>query len=144
MIRIMTVGKVKDRRLAALIDDFQTRMRPLSKVDIVELRDSDPEREARDMVDRLGSAQGKQLVVAMDEKGKDMTSVGLSKLLAAHGDICFLIGGADGLGAAARDRSARTVRLSSMTLTHEMARLLLVEQVYRGLTILRGMPYHRG
>ena len=144
MIHIMAVGKVKDRRLAALLADFQTRMRPLAKVEIIEIRDSNPEREARDMVDRLGSAQGKQLVVAMDEKGKDLTSVGLSKVPAAHGDICFLIGGADGLGEAARSRSARTVRLSSMTLTHEMARLLLVEQVYRGLTILRGMPYHRG
>ena len=51
--------------------------------------------------------------------------------------------GADGLGREARERADRTVRLSSMTLTHEMARLLLVEQVYRGLTILRGMPYHR-
>lgn len=144
MIRIMAVGKVKDRRLAALIDDFLTRMRPLSKVDIVELRDTDPEREARDMVDGLGSPQGNQMVVAMDEKGQDLTSVGLSKLLAAHGDLCFLIGGADGLGGAARERATRTVRLSSMTLTHEMARLVLVEQVYRGLTILRGMPYHRG
>lgn len=143
MIRIMAVGKVKDRRLAALIDDFLTRMRPLSRVDIIELKDTDPEREARDMVDRLGSAQGNQMVVAMDEKGQDLTSVGLSKLLAAHGDICFLIGGADGLGESARERATRTVRLSRMTLTHEMARLVLVEQVYRGLTILRGMPYHR-
>ena len=143
MIRIMAVGKVKDRRLAALVDDLLARTRPLSKVDVVELRDSGPEREARDMVDRLGSAHGNQLVIAMDEKGEDLTSVDLSRLLGAHGDICFLIGGADGLGEAARRRAGRTVRLSSLTLTHEMARLLLVEQVYRGLTILRGMPYHR-
>jgi len=143
MIRIMAVGKVKDRRLAALVDDLLARTRPLSKVDVVELRDSGPEREARDMVDRLGSAHGNQLVIAMDEKGEDLTSVDLSRLLGAHGDICFLIGGADGLGETARRRAGRTVRLSSLTLTHEMARLLLVEQVYRGLTILRGMPYHR-
>ena len=143
MIRIMAVGQVKDRRLSALIDDLLARTRPLSRVEVVELRDSGTEREARDMVDRLGSARGNQLVIAMDEKGDDLTSVDLSRLLGAHGDICFLIGGADGLGEAARRRAGRTIRLSSLTLTHEMARLLLVEQVYRGLTILRGMPYHR-
>ena len=82
-------------------------------------------------------------MVALDEHGDAVTSVALSKLLGAHGDVAFLIGGADGLGPAARERADRTLRLSSMTLTHEMARLLLVEQVYRGLTILRGMPYHR-
>ena len=59
------------------------------------------------------------------------------------GSISFLIGGPDGLGPAARERSTRTFRLSSMTLTHEMARTLLIEQIYRGLSILRGKPYHR-
>jgi 23S rRNA (pseudouridine1915-N3)-methyltransferase len=143
MIRIFAVGKVRDRRLAALIDDFSARIGPLARFEIVELRDSRPEREAKEMVDRLGAEHGKQLVVALDEKGEAVTSVGLSEILGAHGDICFLIGGADGLGEAVRRRAARTIRLSRLTLTHEMARLVAVEQVYRGLTILRGMPYHR-
>ena len=143
MIRIVAVGKMKDKRLAALVDDYLKRARPLARVEVVEIRDSDPEREAREMVDRLGSAAGNQLVVALDERGDPLTSVGISELLGAHGDIGFLIGGADGLGPAARERAGRTLRLSRLTLTHEMARLLLAEQVYRGLTILRGMPYHR-
>ena len=143
MIRILAVGKMKDKRLAALVVDLLKSTRPLAKTEIVEIRDSDPEREGREMVDRLGSSRGNQLVVALDEHGDAVTSVDLSKLLSAHGDVAFLIGGADGLGPAARERAGRTLRLSSMTLTHEMARLLLVEQVYRGLTILRGMPYHR-
>ena len=143
MIRIIAVGRMKDKRLAALVDDFMKRLRPLARAEIVELKDTDPEREARDMVDRLGSPGGNQLVVALDEKGEAVTSVGLSELLGAHGDVAFLIGGADGLGEAARGRADRTLRLSRLTLTHEMARLLLAEQVYRGLTILRGMPYHR-
>lgn len=143
MIRIIAVGRMKDKRLAGLTDDFLKRLQPLARAEVVELKDTDPEREARDMVDRLGSPGGNQLVVALDEKGEAVTSAGLSRLLGAHGDVAFLVGGADGLGPAARERADRTLRLSSLTLTHEMARLLLAEQVYRGLTILRGMPYHR-
>ena len=91
MIRIFAVGKMKDRRLAALVDDFLKRTRPLAKTEIVEIRDSDPEREGREMVDRLGSSQGNQLVVALDEHGDEVTSVDLSKLLGAHGDVAFTI-----------------------------------------------------
>ena len=96
------------------------------------------------MTARLGSAQGRQLVVAMDENGEDLTSAEFAELLGKHGGISFLIGGADGLGPAARERAGGVMRLSSMTLTHEMARVLLAEQIYRGLSILRGKPYHRG
>ncbi len=135
MIRIIAVGKIKDKRLAGLMDDFLKRIRVMAPVEVVEVRDSAPKKEGRDMVAQLGSAHGRQLVVALDEHGEDLTS---------RGGISFLIGGADGLGDEARSRAGRTVRLSSMTLTHEMARVLLAEQVYRGLSILRGKPYHRG
>lgn len=143
MIRIVAVGKIKDKRLSALAADFLQRVRPMAPAEVVELKDSVPEKEGRDMAARLGSAVGSQLVVALDEHGEDLTSTDLAALLGEHGNICFLLGGADGLGTAARERAERTVRLSSFTLTHEMARVLLLEQVYRGLTILRGKPYHR-
>jgi 23S rRNA (pseudouridine1915-N3)-methyltransferase len=144
MIRIIAVGKVKDRRLAGLIEDYLKRIRTMAQVEILEVSDSTPEREGKDLVARLGSARGKQLVVAMDEHGEDLTSRDLAAVLGAHGGLSFLIGGADGLGPAPRARADRTVRLSSLTLTHEMARMLLAEQIYRGLSILRGKPYHRG
>ena len=95
------------------------------------------------MVQKLSSEAGKGQVVALDEKGGAMTSQQFASLLGKHGDISFLIGGPDGLGNAARERATATIRLSSMTLTHEFARVLLVEQIYRGLSILRGLPYHR-
>ena len=116
----------------------------MAPVEVLEIRDATPEKEGREMVARLGSAQGASLVVALDEIGEDLTSREFSSLLGTHGGISFLIGGADGLSNEARERAGRTVRLSSMTLTHEMARVLLTEQIYRGLSILRGKPYHRG
>jgi len=143
MIRILAIGKVKDKRLASLADDFLKRMRPMAPAEVVELKDSQPAKEGRDMVAKLGSTGGTQLVVAMDEHGEDLTSTDLANLLGRQGNICFLVGGADGLGTAAKDRANRTMRLSSLTLTHEMARVLLLEQIYRGLSILRGKPYHR-
>ncbi len=143
MIRVLTIGKIKDKRLGALADEFLKRIRPMAAAEVVELKDSQPEKEGRDMVTRLGSAGGSQLVIALDEHGEDVTSVQLAKLLGQHGNICFLVGGADGLGRDARRRAGRTLRLSSLTLTHEMARVLLLEQIYRGLSILRGKPYHR-
>lgn len=143
MIRVLAVGKVKDKRLAGLADDFLKRIRPMAPAEVVELKDSQPEREGRDMANRLGADGGSQLVVAMDEHGQDITSTDLAELLGNHGSVCFLIGGADGLGEGARARADRTLRLSSLTLTHEMARVLLLEQIYRGLSILRGKPYHR-
>jgi 23S rRNA (pseudouridine1915-N3)-methyltransferase len=144
MIRIIAVGKIKDKRLEGLVEDYRKRIRAMAPVEITEIRDSNPEKEGRDMASRLGSARGSQLVVALDEHGEAMTSRDLASLLGDHGGISFLIGGADGLGADARSRADRSIRLSSFTLTHEMARVLLVEQIYRGLSILRGKPYHRG
>jgi len=143
LLKIVAVGRMKDRRLAGLLDDYLARIRPLAPVEMVELKDAGPVREGRDMVSRLGSSRGSSLVVALDERGDSLTSRDLAALLGKHGSIAFLVGGADGLGADARGRADRTVRLSRLTLTHEMARVLLAEQIYRGLAILRGLPYHR-
>jgi 23S rRNA (pseudouridine1915-N3)-methyltransferase len=143
MIRIIAVGKLKDRRLAELQQEYVQRIRGLAPVKICEVRDSNPVREDRDLVGQLGSPAGNELVLALDELGEQMTSREFATLLGQHGSISFLIGGADGLGPLVGARVARRLRLSSMTLTHEMARILLVEQVYRGLSILRGLPYHR-
>jgi len=143
MIRIISVGKIKDVRIRALVADFAKRTGAMARFQGVEVRDSEPEKEAQDLVAKLGSAQGQEWVVAMDEKGEPYTSRDLAGLLGKHGSISFLIGGADGLGSAARNRADQTLCLSRMTLTHEMARLILAEQIYRGLSILRGKPYHR-
>ena len=143
VLRIIAVGRMKDARLGDLLEDYLRRIRPLAPVEMIELKDSDPAREGRDMAARLGSARGSELTVALDEHGEDLTSADLAALLGRHGSIAFLVGGADGLGPAARERADRLLRLSSLTLTHEMARMLLAEQIYRGLSILRGRPYHR-
>ncbi len=143
MIRIIAVGRLKDPRLAAAVEEYARRIRGLGALEMLEVRDEGPEREAEAMLRRLGSPAGHGLVIALDERGEALTSRQFAALLGGHGDVAFLVGGPDGLGEAARRRAARTLQLSALTLPHELARLVLVEQVYRGLTILRGHAYHR-
>lgn len=86
-------------------------------------------------------------VVALDEQGKSVGSESLSRFIGKHmldgtQDVTFLIGGAYGLSDQVKQRADMTLSLSAMTLTHQMARLLLLEQIYRAMTILRNEPYH--
>lgn len=143
MIRIIAVGRMKDRNLGQLAETYLQRARGMARLELKEIKDSRPDREDREITSLLGSDQGNQVVVALDERGEDLDSMDLARLLGAHGSVTFVIGGPDGLGPGTRERSDRFLRLSSLTLTHEMARVLLLEQVYRGLTILAGKPYHR-
>ena len=83
-----------------------------------------------------------------DEKGKDLSSLEFSKLLQDEQDmgtanLAFAIGGPDGHGEELKDIAVRKIRLGSMTWPHQIARILLAEQIYRGITILSGHPYHR-
>lgn len=80
-------------------------------------------------------------IVALDERGKDLTTVQFSKLLLQ--ETAFVIGGADGLDAGFRAQADLQLRLSAMTLPHALAQVLLLEQIYRAATLLTGHPYHR-
>lgn len=143
MIRIIAVGKLKNQHLAGLADDYRRRLRPYAQLEVVELRDQDPAREGRQMLDHLGRGGSGAHVVALDERGRDLSSQDLADVLGAHGSLGFLVGGADGLTDEVRERANLVFSLSRLTFTHEMARVLLLEQIYRGFTILKGLPYHR-
>jgi 23S rRNA (pseudouridine1915-N3)-methyltransferase len=98
--------------------------------------------------DRMRSALPKGArVVALDERGKDLGTAALALHLEAWmqagGPVAFLIGGADGLDPALKRGCAMQLRLSSLTLPHGLARVLLAEQLYRALSIIDGHPYHR-
>ncbi len=123
----------------------------------VELREVRPEPRNGQSVARLQAAEaqrlravlpGDALVVAMDEAGRDWTTAQLASALGAWRDAArqpaFLIGGADGLDPELKRGAALSLRLSSMTLPHALARVVLAEQIYRAWSILNAHPYHRG
>ncbi|KAK9832538.1 hypothetical protein WJX81_007263 [Elliptochloris bilobata] len=95
----------------------------------------------------LRALAGGDRVVVLDERGAELTSEGVAQLIAKAGDsgaagLAFCIGGPHGHSEAVRERADVTVRLSACVLNHEVARIVLLEQLYRGWTILRGEPYH--
>ena len=97
---------------------------------------------------RLQSAlQGYPRIVVLDERGTDLTTLKLAQRLEGWmregGDTAFIIGSADGIDDELKSRADDTMRLSSLTLPHAMARLVLCEQLYRALSVVRNHPYHR-
>ncbi len=150
---IAVVGKPRDRHLAAAIDDYETRAARYWPLDVVEVReasargiagDAATEREGERLVDRLPPTGS---VILCDERGEALTSPQFAAMIGAArdraSDIAFVIGGAFGLGPSVRARATRSLQLAPWTLPHEMARLVLAEQLYRAGTILRGEPYHK-
>jgi len=131
--------------VATATQDYVKRMPADCSIEIKEIKpDLSPAKEAI----KISAAIPKGArVIALDERGKDQTTQQLATQLAnwrQEGiDIAFLIGGADGLDASLKENAQALWRLSSLTLPHAMARVLLVEQLYRAWTILQGHPYHR-
>ena len=144
MIRVIAVGRLKDARLADLASGYRRRIRAMASLTVVELKHQGPQREERQFLTALGPRTGREVVIALDERGEPIDSLALAGLLGSHGSLAFLVGGSEGLTDRIRQRADRVLRLSLLTLTHEWARVLLLEQIYRGLAIQRGLPYHRG
>ena len=150
---VAAVGKPRDRHLAAAIEEYETRAARYWPLEIAEVREASgrgvaPEaaraREGTRLLERLPAGA---LVIVCDERGDRLTSPQFATLLAASRDraqdVALLIGGAFGLPDEMRTRAARSLQLAPWTLPHELARLVLAEQLYRAGTILRGEPYHK-
>ncbi len=127
-------------------------------VELVEVRpEPRPAKPSPAIITKLMAAESKRMLaclpvdcftVALDERGKSVTTEQLARLLQdwmrIGRDVAFLIGGADGLDQRVKQDAALTLSLSSMTLPHQLVRVLLAEQLYRALSLLRNHPYHRG
>lgn len=152
MIKVLCVGKVKDKHLEALIEDYTKRISKYHKIEVVEVKD-EPIRDNDEEVlnieaDRLLNKIDKNdYVILLDLHGKNIDSVSLSKkidkLFIENAKICFVIGGSLGLGKAIRDRANEAIKLSDLTFLHQMTRLILLEQIYRSFKILHNETYHK-
>ncbi|MSR35542.1 MAG: 23S rRNA (pseudouridine(1915)-N(3))-methyltransferase RlmH [Gemmatimonadetes bacterium] len=152
-ITVLVVGRMRGS-LAEAVSDMEERAARYWKLSVVEVDgggpggSSDPELVRAAEEERLLGRLGRDVdVVALTRAGQSMGSRAFAtyvqeRALHAH-DMAFVIGGAFGLGAGILGR-ARQLTLSAMTFPHEVARLLLAEQLYRAGTILRGEPYHKG
>jgi 23S rRNA (pseudouridine1915-N3)-methyltransferase len=152
--RVVAVGKPRAQSLAAAIQDYETRAARYWPLEIREVREEPARNATPDVVreregERLLAAAGANaLVVACDAEGDTRTSAELAAWMHAERerasrDVAFVIGGAFGLSQAVRDSAVQRLSFSRFTFPHELARLLLAEQLYRAGTIVRGEPYHK-
>ena len=139
MIRILAVGRLRADWARTACEDYARRAGRFARLEVVEVPDADPAREARSLLE----ATGTEPLVTCDRTGDAISSEELAALLGRHGSISFALGGPDGFDDAVRARAARSIAFGRITLPHELARVVLLEQVYRALSIRAGHPYHR-
>ena len=156
-VRILAVGRLKEDYLRAAAADYAARLRPYLQLEVVELPDlPDPPHVSPAAVARVQEEEGAAILrrmeadetlVALDARGRMMSSGELAEFIRpcfARGDrLCFAIGGSHGLGRAVIERADLVLSLSPLTFPHGLARLILLEQLYRAVKILRGEKYHK-
>jgi len=149
---VAAVGKPRNAALAAAIEEYESRAAKYWPLEVHEIREEGArgtpvsvvkEKEAERLASRVDGAT----VVACDERGTAMTSAKFAKFVQdareRARDLAFVIGGAHGLADSLRDGAQTRLALAPWTLPHELARLVLAEQLYRAGTIVRGEPYHK-
>jgi len=149
--RIIWTGKTRDRRLRELIDDYHERLSHFVRSEIVELKESGSEDKSgidKDTKRISDALRPGALTVLLDPEGQEWTSQQLAKQVqgwegSGIKEVAFVIGGPRGLSQEFRARTDQQWSLSRLTLTHEMARVLLFEQLYRAYTIVHGLPYQK-
>jgi 23S rRNA (pseudouridine1915-N3)-methyltransferase len=139
-IRLLMLGKTRREECRALIDDYAARIRRYAELEITELRDASP------ATLRKLKLEPSATIVLLDAAGKQFTSQQFAKWLSdfrdrATRELIFLCGGAAGFPDDLRAKASQKISLSTFTMPHEFARVVLAEQIYRAFAILAGHPY---
>jgi len=152
-IQLLVVGKTTDSRLEALIDEYTKRLKHYVSFELVVVADiknakslSEEQLKTQEGLEILRRLTPSMEVWLLDEHGREFRSIEyadwLQKRMASGKDLTLIIGGAYGFSPAVYERANGKISLSQMTFSHQMIRLLAVEQLYRAMTILRNEPYH--
>jgi 23S rRNA (pseudouridine1915-N3)-methyltransferase len=145
-IRIAWIGKTKEPAIASLTEEYLKRISRYVPAEGIAMRD---EADLLAKCGATGKAGAKSTLILMDSRGKEFSSEQFAKFLGDYQDrnplpIVFAIGGADGFRKDTISSAHHILSLGKMTLAHELARVVLLEQIYRVFTILKGHPYHSG
>ena len=144
MIKIVCVGKIKEKYLRDAISDYMKRLSKYHKVSIIELEDSNIDDEA---IKILKNIDNKDYVITLEIEGKEISSTDLAekidRLFLTTSNICFVIGGSNGISNTVKERSDYKLSFSKLTFPHQLFRLILLEQIYRSFKILNNETYHK-
>jgi 23S rRNA (pseudouridine1915-N3)-methyltransferase len=143
--RFLWVGKTKDKNWRALQDEYFARLAYFVRCDVIELKDSGKEIEGKLILEKLNQSS---FVCLLDVKGRSISSHDLAEKIEnwqnrGLKEITFVIGGAEGVASRVVERADYSLSLSFLTFTHEMARVVMLEQLYRAFTIIKGFPYQK-
>ena len=145
MIKIICVGKIKEKYLSDLINDYKMRISKYHKIEIIELKDSDKKRES---VEILQNVKSTEYNILLDINGEEYTSIEFSNYISKvftnmNGTITFIIGGSDGVEDSVREAVDKRISFSKLTFPHGLFRGILLEQIYRSYKIQNNESYHK-
>lgn len=145
MIRILCVGKIKEKYLTDLVNDYLTRISKYHKIEVIELKDYDNHKKELDEIKK--HINSKDYNIALDLRGKMVDSVSLAheidNIFISNSNITFIIGGSNGLDEETLSMCKESISFSHLTFPHGLFRGILLEQIYRSFKILNNESYHK-
>ena len=143
--RFVWIGKTKDANWRALQEEYCQRLSHFVKFEITEIKDAGKENESKRILENVNQSE---FVCLLDVKGRSLSSPDLAKEIEKWQnrglkEVTFIIGGAQGVASEVVETADYSLSLSFLTFTHDMARVVLLEQLYRAFTIIKGFPYQK-
>lgn len=149
MIKIICLGSIKEKYLQEAVQDYSKRLAKYTKLEIIEIKDEkdSPDSLKKEKAVILKNINSKDNIVILDIKGKQLTSEELSefinKELTINSNITFIIGSSNGIDDEIKKLTNKKISFSSLTFPHQLFRVILLEQIYRGFKILNNESYHK-
>ena len=145
MIKIICVGKIKEKYLTDLIYDYKTRISKYHKIEIIELKDNNIETQSNEILKHINS---KEYNIYLDINGNACDSIELSNMINdiftnKNGTITFIIGGSNGVNKNVKEKCDKLLSFSKLTFPHGLFRGILLEQIYRSFKIINNESYHK-
>lgn len=151
MIKIITVGSIKEKYLKDAIEEYQKRLKKYTDLEIIEIKDEGllPAKQAMAKeAEKINKhINEKEYIITLEIEGKELTSEELSKkiedIMIINSNITFIIGGSYGIDKSIKDKAKYHLSFSKMTFPHQLFRVLLLEQIYRAFKIMNNESYHK-
>ena len=144
MIKIICIGKLKEKYLIDGVEDYLKRLRKYHKIDLIELPDSNITSEGNEILKHISQ---KDYIISLAIKGIELSSIELSekldKIFISNSNITFVIGGSNGIREDILKQSNMLLSFSKLTYPHGLFRIILLEQIYRSFKILNNETYHK-
>ena len=151
-VKLIVVGKIKESYLSEAIKEYVKRIKPLASLNIIEVKECTYNDMTKNLKEEakliLSNINDNDFVVTLEIEGKELTSVELSEYISKHylynnKILTFIIGSSDGMDESVKKRSNYKLSFSKMTFPHQLMRVIFLEQLYRALSIINNMKYHK-